>query len=200
MNPYVADPGWGWWIIFYFFLGGLAAGAYFLAALIELFGRAEDRPLARIGYRIAFPLVVACGVLLIVDLERPERFWHMLFQSEVVDQALEEGWPLGGWGTMLGAPMFKWWSPMSIGAWALLIFGFFSFLSFLASLKPNGRLARLLGPNPFGWLYHVLASTAGFFLASYTGVLVAATNQPLWSANEWIGRSFSPRRLRPASR
>ena len=57
MNPYVADPAWGWWIIFYFFLGGIAAGAYFLATLIELFGQETDRSLARIGFRIAFPLV-----------------------------------------------------------------------------------------------------------------------------------------------
>src|SRR5262249_6637231 len=119
MNPFVADPHWGWWIVFYFYLGGLAAGAYFLATLIELFGRPEDRALSRMGYRIAFPLVSLCGILLTVDLERPERFWHMLLQSEVVEQALEQGWPRGGWGTMLYAPMLKVWSPMSIGAWAL---------------------------------------------------------------------------------
>ena len=44
MNPFVADPEWGWWITFYFFLGGIAAGAYFLATLIELFGQEVDRP------------------------------------------------------------------------------------------------------------------------------------------------------------
>ena len=58
-----------------------------------------------------------------MDLERPERFWHMMFQSEVVHAALDAGWPLGGWGTMIGAPILKWWSPMSIGAWALAVFG-----------------------------------------------------------------------------
>ena len=46
MNSFVADPAWGLWIILYFFLGGLAAGCYFVATLIELFGREEDRPLA----------------------------------------------------------------------------------------------------------------------------------------------------------
>ena len=53
-----------------------------MAALIDLFGRASDRPLARLGYRIAFPSVIVCGILLIVDLSRPERFWHMLLQAE----------------------------------------------------------------------------------------------------------------------
>jgi formate-dependent nitrite reductase membrane component NrfD len=53
MNLFVADPHWDWWIVFYFFLDGIAAGAYFTATLLDLFGRA----LARLGYRIAFPLV-----------------------------------------------------------------------------------------------------------------------------------------------
>ena len=38
MNFFVADPEWGWWIILYFYLGGIAAGAYFLSSLIELVG------------------------------------------------------------------------------------------------------------------------------------------------------------------
>jgi protein NrfD len=191
VNPFVADPGWGWWIVLYFYLGGLAAGAYFLATLVELFGREQDRPIARTGYRLAFPLVCVCGLLLTVDLERPERFWHMLLQSEVVDRALEEGWPLGGgWGTMLQAPMFKRWSPMSIGAWSLLLFGLFSSLSFLRSLRPGRRLDRWLGRGPFARLYEVLGSAVGFFVASYTGVLLTASNQPVWLVSDWIGPLF----------
>ena len=92
--------------MWYFFLGGLAAGLYFIAALIELVGTARDRAMAQ-GRRTicAFPLALVCGMLLIVDLGRPERFWHMLIQSET------------------GRSMFKYWSPMSIGAWALTVFG-----------------------------------------------------------------------------
>src|SRR5262249_27303821 len=82
MNYFVADPDWGFWIISYFYLGGIAAGSYFLAVLIEWFGTEEDRPLARIAYLLAFPLIVLCAVCLIVDLERPERFWHMMLKSE----------------------------------------------------------------------------------------------------------------------
>ena len=47
-------PEWGWLIVWYFFFGGLAGGCYFLAVLIDFFGRAEDRPLARLGYYISF--------------------------------------------------------------------------------------------------------------------------------------------------
>ena len=140
MNLFVADPEWGWWIILYFFLGGIAAGAYFVAALMELIGGESDRALARVGYRIAFPLVLVCGLLLTIDLERPERFWHMLLQSEVVDEALMMGWPKTGtgWSLMLQSPNLKLWSPMSVGAWALFFFGIISFLSFLASVWPEG--------------------------------------------------------------
>src|SRR5262249_4133554 len=71
MNVFVADPEWSWWIIGYFFLGGIAAGAYFNSAIIDLFGRPEDRPLARIGYLIAVPLILICAVFLTLDLHQP---------------------------------------------------------------------------------------------------------------------------------
>jgi formate-dependent nitrite reductase membrane component NrfD len=101
----VASPHWEWWLVFYFFLGGIAAGSYFMAALIELVGTERDRELAKVSYYIAFPLIIICTVLLILDLGRPERFWHMMLQANTL-------WP-----------MFKYWSPMSVGSWALAIFG-----------------------------------------------------------------------------
>jgi protein NrfD len=190
MNPFVADPEWGWWITLYFFLGGIAAGAYFVATLIDLVGQEADRPLARLGYRLAFPLVALCGIFLTVDLERPERFWHMLFQSEVVREAVDAGWPWGGWGTMLRAAQLKWWSPMSIGAWVLALFGLWSSISFLMTFRGGEILARWLGQNWRGHLFRITGSCLGFFIASYTGALLTATNQPLWSLSDWIGPLF----------
>ena len=116
-----APPDWGWLIVLYFFFGGLAGGCYFLAALIDLVGRPEDRPLARLGYYIAFPCVILSALLLTIDLTRPLRFWHMLIESNTF------------------RPMFKYWSPMSVGAWALLIFGIFALISFLAALDEDNR-------------------------------------------------------------
>src|SRR5262249_32635450 len=78
---FTESPHWQCLIILYFFIGGLAGGCYFVASLIDLAGRPTDRPLARLGYLLAFPAVVICGLLLIADLGRPERFWHMLLQS-----------------------------------------------------------------------------------------------------------------------
>jgi protein NrfD len=192
MNLFVADPDWGWWIILYFYLGGIAAGAYFTATLIDLLGSDEDRELARIGYWIAFPLVCLCGLFLTLDLGRPERFWHMLFKSEVVKAAFAEGWPWrgAGWAHMSHAFLFKYWSPMSIGAWALTLFGLCTFLSFLSSLWPGGRLERLFRHGWLGRGLQVVGALVGFFIAAYTGALLTATNQPVWSDSTWVAALF----------
>jgi formate-dependent nitrite reductase membrane component NrfD len=192
MNLFVADPHWGWWIIWYFFLGGIAAGAYFTSALIELVGAEQDRRLARAGYIVAFPMIVVCGVLLILDLDRPTRFWHMLVRSELVHEAWAAGWPLSarGWGLMFQAPLLKYWSPMSIGSWALSLFGLCSLLSFEATLWPQGRIARWMERPRFGTAIRVLGCGVGFFVAAYTGALLTATNQPIWSDSAWIAALF----------
>ncbi len=169
-------PNWPLWIVIYFFAGGVASGAYFTAATIELAGRPQDRPIARMGYYIAFPLSIVCAVALIVDLGMPERFWHMVVNSK----------------TFLPDP--KWNSPMSIGAYALLFFGLFSFLSFLDTLVEVGRLPwaplRLKYNSIPRKIYAVLGALNGFFLASYTGVLLATTHLPVWSTNPLLGAVF----------
>jgi formate-dependent nitrite reductase membrane component NrfD len=192
MNFFVADPEWGWWIIAYFFLGGIAAGSYFLAILIEWFGSKEDQALARIAYWIAFPLAVLCGLFLTIDLERPERFWHMLFKSEVTKAAFAEGFPFtgAGWRLAVQAPAFKYWSPMSAGSWGLTVFGACSFASFVAAVWPERWPGRwLLGRWPHAIL-QVAGCAAGFFVASYTGGLLSATNQPMWSDTTWLAPLF----------
>src|SRR5882672_6626279 len=171
-----ASPEWHWLVILYFFFGGIAGGSYALAALIDLFGAPDDRPLARLGFYVAFPAVVLCGPLLILDLTRPERFWHMVIQSERF------------------LPMFKWWSPMSVGSWALTLFGAFSFLSFLAALAEDGRLPfpalRSLHTGLFGKLFVAVGAALAFFLASYTGVLLSVTNRPIWADTSLLGLLF----------
>jgi protein NrfD len=192
MNDFVADPEWGWWIIGYFFLGGIAAGAYFMATMIDLVGNPEDRSLARVGYMIALPLIILCGLFLTLDLHRPERFWHMLFRSEVVHEAIRQGWPWtgSGWQTMTGAPLLKYWSPMSAGSWAISLFGLCTALSLLGSWHPGGRLERILRLSWFGKLVAVIGCCSGFFVAAYTGALLTATNQPIWSETVWIAPLF----------
>ncbi len=192
MDFWVASPEWGFWIIAYFYLGGIAAGSYFLAILIEWFGSAEDQELARIAYRIAFPLVVLCSLFLIVDLERPERFWHMMLKSEVTKEAFAEGFPFSGagWALAVHAPIFKYWSPMSSGSLGLSVFGACSFCSFLAAMWPQRWPGRWLLNRWPHLILHILGCGAGFFVAAYTGALLTATNQPMWSDTTWLAPLF----------
>jgi formate-dependent nitrite reductase membrane component NrfD len=192
MNTFVANPEWGWWIVGYFFLGGIAAGTYFTAAFLDLLGRAADREIAPIGYRIALVLILVCGLFLTLDLNRPERFWHMLFAERTVHEALNQGWPWTGaaWRTMLHAPHMKYWSPMSVGSWALLLFGLCSALSVLGSFSAEGRLAWLFRRSLFGKLVTLIGGLVGFFVGAYPGSLLTATNQPLWSDTGWLAPLF----------
>lgn len=183
---FAADPHWGWWIVGYFYLGGIAAGAHTTAVILDQVGGERARPLARIGYRLAFPLIAVCGILLIVDLDRPERFWHMLVRSEVVLEALEHG----NWSSLWRAPSLKWWSPMSIGSWALLLFGLCCSVSFVGSLWPESKLDRFLRRSRVVRWVQFAGCLIGFFVAAYTGALVTATNQPLWSDTTWIAPLF----------
>jgi formate-dependent nitrite reductase membrane component NrfD len=192
MNFFVADPEWGVWIVAYFYLGGIAAGSYFIAILIEWFGGEDDRDLERIAYLIAFPLVTLCGLLLIIDLHRPERFWHMLLKSEVTKAAFAEGFPFtaAGWGLAVQAPALKYWSPMSAGSWGLSVFGACAFASFLTAVWPNRWIGRWLQRRWPHAIIQVVGCGAGFFVASYTGALLTATNQPMWSDTVWLAPLF----------
>src|SRR5215813_2574456 len=101
-------PLWEMMIVAYFFLGGIAGGAYFTAAIADNFGSVRDRQVARVGYLLALPLVAACGLLLIADLGTPSRFLNMV-------------------GTL------RFWNPMSLGAWMVGLFGLFTLVSALLS-------------------------------------------------------------------
>lgn len=177
---FTASPHWTWWIALYFFVGGIAGSAFFLASLLQLLGRPADRPLVRLGYYVAFLGVVVSGFLLTIDLTRPLRFWHMLIQNHT------------------GEPMFKSWVPMSVGSWGLLLFGLFAFLAALASLSEERVKPSLLQSGPVRFLGRrgpwmviaVLGSIFGLFIAGYTGVLLAVTNRPIWADSRLLGLLF----------
>src|SRR2546427_2229935 len=173
-------PHWTWFIIPYFFVGGLAGGAYFLAAVLDWFGGLEDRPVVRTGYDVAAGGAILSVLLLTIDLGRPLRFWHMLFQS-----------------ADLPAIMFKAWSPISFGAWAILLFGLFSVLSALGARAEEGRLQmpalRVVGGVVRGGVAKLVAGVGGLvglFIAGYTGILLSVTNRPIWADSPWLGALF----------
>jgi protein NrfD len=187
---FTAAPHWAWWIILYFFVGGIAGTPIYLASLLSLFDRriasresrvrATTRPIVRLGYYLAFIGVLISGLLLTIDLSRPLRFWHMLIENHT------------------GRPMFKLWEPMSTGAWALLLFGLFAFLAALAALsedRPNVRLlqtppVRLLRRHGPAAIIAVMGSIFGLYIAGYTGVLLAVTNRPIWADSQLLGLLF----------
>jgi formate-dependent nitrite reductase membrane component NrfD len=91
--------------------------------------------------------------------------------------------------------MFKPWSPMSVGSWALFIFGIFSLLSFLGALAEDGRLQKpaarsLRPPGALGLVIALIGGLFGFFVAGYTGVLLGVTNRPIWSDTSLLGMLF----------
>lgn len=182
---FTASPHWHGLIVLYFILGALAGGCYFLAAMIDLTRgnhadereREHSRKLARLGYYIALPLLMVIGVVLIVDLKRPERFWHLLVEIHT-------------W-----RPMFKWWVPMSTGSWAVPLFSFFALLSFVAAFaehrRPHGRWAqRLRPPGVLGTLVAVPGALLALHVTGYTGVMLSVLNRPVWSDTPLIGLLF----------
>jgi formate-dependent nitrite reductase membrane component NrfD len=172
---FTSPPDWRWWIIFYFFIGGIAGGSFFLASVLHLLGRPADRPLVRLGYYVAFIGAVVSGLLLIVDLHRPLRFWHMLIESNT------------------GNAMFKPWSPMSMGSWGLLLFGLFAALAALSAAREEERVRwgpAFVVSSGFRNVVAIIGGLFGFFLAGYTGVLLSVSNRPVWADSPMLGMLF----------
>ena len=94
---FAAPPGWEWWILGYFFFGGLAGGSYAIGTLLRLVGTAADQRAARLAFIISFLALLPCPLFLIADLGQPIRFVNMLFDASN------------------GGLAFKPWSPMSLG-------------------------------------------------------------------------------------
>ena len=138
------------------------------AALAERFGTAEDRHYTADGFYIAAAAAAACPPLLIADLGRPERFHHML-------------------------RIFKPLSPMNLGAWVLAAFAPTAVVRAGRHAADSGRLSRplaaiaRLAPRR---ITEIAGSLLGFALAGYTGVLLAATNVPLWAKSKLLGGLF----------
>jgi formate-dependent nitrite reductase membrane component NrfD len=84
---------------------------------------------------------------------------------------------------------------MSLGSWALLIFGIFSLISFLGALVEDNRLEwpagrRIRPPGILSGVIAVIGGLVGFYVAGYTGVLLAVTNRPIWSDTPLLGMLF----------
>lgn len=152
--PVIKAPHWRWLIITYFFLGGLAGSSAVIGGLNELFG--SDRSITRAARYISFAAIVPSPVLLTLDLGRPERALNML-------------------------RIVKLKSPMSLGSWALLGLGVFASLGLAIQLLQDVFKREI--SNGFRRFVAIAGLPFGLFVSGYTGVLLAATNIPLWARN-----------------
>jgi formate-dependent nitrite reductase membrane component NrfD len=169
---FAVSPDWRWYILLYFFLAGIAGGAYVIGALLRISG-SRDHGAERAAFLVALPAIAVCPVLLTLDLGSPGRFWHMLVNTTP-----------GGGGLILRPE-----SPMSVGAWALSLFSVFALVSFLGALGRPAGLARLMAGRA-GTALTLLGALLGLFVASYTGVLLSVSNEAVWSDTWTLGGLF----------
>lgn len=154
-EPVVKPPVWTWEISVYFFVGGIAGMAALISFAALMFGRSD---VARSGMWVAAVGAIISPLLLIMDLGRPRLFLNML-------------------------RVFKYKSPMSVGAWIVFAFG--------ACVIPAAIALELHARGIFGsgldqllkflvGLFILCSACFGLLLASYTGVLLGATAIPAW--------------------
>jgi protein NrfD len=171
MNQLV-DPHlhiWHWQISFYLFLGGMAAGILAIAALYYIRGREKDYSTAvRITPFLA-PVLLVLGLLaLFIDLRHKLYFWQLYTNIKLQ-------------------------SPMSWGAWTLMVITPVSFLwcaLHIRDLFPkwDWKFKWLRDLDAFlnkhkkalAWVMLVYAIILGI----YTGILLSAFNaRPLWNTS-----------------
>ena len=171
---------WPILIDIYFFLGGVAGGAFVVATIAGLLDGRRHRDVVRIGYYVALLALIPCPILLIADLGVPTRFLNMLMVTK-------PSLAIGMNAVTAGPFHFKPYSPMSAGTWGLMAFSGCAFLCageiWLADRR--GRSFPRVRTAAAG-----IGSVFGFFLAAYPGVLLGATARPLFIGAHWLGALF----------
>lgn len=160
---------WGLPVAIDLFAAGMGAAAFLVAVMADLAGSKKFTSIRLTGAIIA-PWPAILGVLLlVVDLGRPLRFWEMLFKRG-------EG---VGLAPGLEAPylMFNPGSAMSWGTWILSIFVIISLIYLVVSIIAI----------PFSWgeiatkIVGIIGLPFALLVTAYTGVLISATSNALWS-------------------
>jgi formate-dependent nitrite reductase membrane component NrfD len=172
-NPLI-DPGlhiWTWEVAMYLFLGGLTAGIMAFAAYATLARKDEEAPFAATRLALLAPIVLSLGMTtLFLDLE------HKLFVFRFYTA-------------------FQLLSPMSWGAWILVVIYPVSMLQILSTLRSGyPQASPWLDRFAAGrWLLdwceahrrHIALTAIGFGIALgiYTGILLSAFSaRPFWNS------------------
>jgi len=168
---------WGWEIPVYLFLGGMAAGTMILTALLTArggrgSGRAEPSRVAR-WLPFAAPILVSVGMgALFLDLAHKAYVWRFYLA-------------------------FRWTSPMSWGAWILVVVYPVTLLQALAALADDQAEWLAAKVGPLGGIVRKARALAlpreaalrkwaigtGVALGVYTGILLSALGaRALWGS------------------
>jgi formate-dependent nitrite reductase membrane component NrfD len=171
MNPGI-DPYlnlWHWHIPVYLFLGGLAAGILFFAALYTIMGREKEMPTAVKWATFIVPMALVFGLMaLFFDLKHQLYFWQLYTTVR-----FESPMSWGAWVLMFITPLSMVWAASyikeAIPTWEWR----FKFLDQLEALVVKYRKA-------LAWAMLALSIILGI----YTGILLSAFNaRPLWNTS-----------------
>jgi Ni/Fe-hydrogenase subunit HybB-like protein len=95
------DFPWGLWIGFDFLGIGLAASGFTIVAAVNLFHAKEYEPIVRPAILTAFVGYLLVVLVLIIDLGRPDHFWHPLVMWNPHSVMCEISWCLMLYTTVL---------------------------------------------------------------------------------------------------
>ena len=116
----VADKGilWGWEVSAYVWTKAIAAGAFLVPFLAWAFGFAEVNNLAMwwgLGLGVVF--LGLTGILLVMDLDRPDRFLNVLLRPQWNSWLVKGGYSISAYGGLLTIlAVATWFGWTSIGA------------------------------------------------------------------------------------
>lgn len=74
---------WGLYIVNFVFFVGLSAGGVIIASLVHAFGAKRFHSVARIAELMAISCLVLATMFIMLDLGRPERFYHLLLYGRL---------------------------------------------------------------------------------------------------------------------
>lgn len=191
---------WGLWIGFDFLGIGLAASGFTIVAAVHLFHAKEYEPIVRPAILTAFIGYLLVVLVLIIDLGRPDHFWHPLVMWNPHSVMCEISWCLMLYTTVLSlefAPIvlekFNIHSPIKWIHAISLPFMIFGVLLSTLHQSSFGSL-YLIVPNRLHALWYTPLLPALFFISCIaSGLAMVVLETLIFSRN---GRPFLPTRLR----
>jgi Fe-S-cluster-containing dehydrogenase component len=182
-------PVWGWHIWTYLVTKNIAAGAGIVAPFLAMLGVASGGARDYVPEIVALVFLAVTTFLLIHDLGRPERFWHLLLKPNTKSWLVKGGWFLTAFGAVTAASLVARWMKMDGVADALRwvnvpLAVMTSGYSALLFAQCKGRDLWFLGEGRWMPLFITLvlrAALLGFGLA-----LLLGARLELWSFGELI--------------